>query len=67
MIVMELPQCRYAKEGGAYGAVSVFTWDGLPSLPSDAQTKSDTCGLTDNLPTFQLVPKNPDVTVVLLG
>ena len=39
----------------------------MPSLPSDAQTTADTCGLTDNIPTFQLVPKNPDGTLVLSG
>ena len=67
MIEMELPQRRDAEEGGADGAVYVLTRDGFPSLPSDAQTTSGTCGLTDNLPIFQLVPKNSDGNLVLSG
>ena len=64
---MELSQLQDAEEGGADGAVSALTRAGLPSLPSDAQTTEDTFGLTDNLPKFQLVPKNPDGTLVLSG
>ena len=67
MIEMELPQRRYAEEGGADGAVSELTRAGLPSLPSDAKTTSNTCGLNNNLLTFQLVPKNHDGTLVLSG
>ena len=62
---MELPQHQYVEEGGAYGSVSVLTRDGLPSLTSDANTTANTCGLNNNLLTFQLVPKNPDGTLVL--
>ena len=44
-----------------------MTRAGLPSLPSDAKTTANTCGLNNNLLTFQLVPKNPDGTLVLSG
>ena len=45
----------------------MLTRAGLPSLPSDAKTTLNTCGLNNNLLTFQLVPKNPDGTLVLSG
>ena len=64
---MELPKRQDAEEGGADGAVSELTRAGFLSLPYDAQTTADTFGLTDNLPKFQLVPKNPDGTLVLSG
>ena len=64
---MELPQRRDAEEGGADGAVSALTQDVVPSLPSDAKTTANTCGLNNNLLKFQLVLKNPDGTLVLSG
>ena len=67
MIEMELPQRQDVEEGVADGAVSLLTRAGLPSIPSDAQTKSDTCRLTDNLPTFQLFLKNHDGALLLSG
>ena len=67
MIEMELPQRRDAEEGGADGAVSALTQDVVPSLPYDEKTTANTCRLNNNLLTFQLVPKNPDGTLVLLG
>ena len=44
MIEMELPQRRDAEEGGADGAVPALKQAGLPPLPSDAKTTSNTCG-----------------------
>ena len=64
-IEMELPQRQYSKEGGADGAFSMLTWDGLPSLPSDAKITEYICRLNNNILTFQLVRKNPDGTLVL--
>ena len=37
------------------------------SLTSNAKTTANTCGLNNNLLTFQLVPKNPDGIFVLSG
>ena len=65
MIEIELPQRQDAEERGADGSVYALTRDGLPSLTSDANTTANTCGLNNNLLMFQLVPKNPDGTVVL--
>ena len=67
MIEMELPQRRDAEEGGADGEVSALTRAGLQSQPSDAKTTANTCWLNNNLLTFQLVPNNPDGTLVLSG
>ena len=67
MIEIELPQRQDVEEGVADGAVSALKRAGLPSIPSDAKTTSNTCGLNNNFLTFQLVPKNPDGTLVLSG
>ena len=67
MIDMELPKRHDVEEGGADGSVSALTRAGLPSITSDAKTTSNTCGLNNNLLRFQLVPKNPDGTLVLSG
>ena len=63
---MEIPQRLDAEEWGEDVVLSMLTRDGLPSLPSGPHNTADTCGLTDNLPTFQLFPKNPYCTLVLL-